>query len=960
MPIESASEQNAMPTPLREQFEVLADLAPHLRDAWLAANVDDGDTRALLLRLLGADTSDGFLDVSAVQRLACLVAVEIAPQGLIGERVGAFRIVRELGRGGMAVVFLGARVDADFEQQVAIKLLRRGLYSELETRLFLRERQVLATLSHPNIARLIDGGVTSAGIPYLVMEYVDGVPITQYVTAQQLDLRARLSLFLAVCRAVEAAHRGMVVHRDIKPSNILVTASGEVKLLDFGIAKLIEEEGTDATAGVFTADYAAPEQLSGDAITTATDVYGLGVLLHELLLGLLPAGSPTRRPSSRVNETEQTAKATFKMTPAGALTSLARARLGKLLRGDLDNIVLHALNQDPARRYGSAAAFADDIERYLVGQPVNAHPPSSWYSARKFIGRHRGGVATSALFLLAIIAALGLALWQAQVAHQQTRLAQEQALRAQAVRDLLVGIFDAEIPSGPRSDLPTTAELLERGAQRARHDLAATPAVQSDLLIALGRVYDHLSMPDKGRPLLDAAVAAARRVEPIDQTLLAAALSERGAIDLASDAFAPALVFLNQAIALQQQADPRGLTLALTLDRRALAESQMGQHAQAIADYRAALEIRQKKLPPDHPEILHSLSALGNAMNREGNPQQATEFLRRALFGARSRFGENHVKTAHYTKNYAINQGMLRHYDVAAELTERSVRIEQNLYPEGSPDIVNGLNNLGSFNLALGRLNAARETLKQAAKLNRDGGQGDSLGQTFVLGNLARAHELLGNREQALDTLSEAERIATKVVGIDHARTVTLKLQRTRLEFLADSSTAAVLLNLTEQILRNPEKLAQFRPRSESEARLSLGLAQAALNQPVQAGDSLKRAVSELPSDRVDPLLLPAVIALAEWQRANGEQAAAEALLRKMIERTALEFSAAHYALGLLHLTLAEGLASSRPDEAIKHAQAAQAGFAELPEKHPWRERAAGLLEHIDANGRAANAPVKS
>lgn len=952
MPIESASEQEATPATLREQFEVLADLAPHLRDAWLAAHVADRATRATLLRLLGASESDGFLDVSVAERLACLVAVEIAPQGLIGERVGAFRIVSELGRGGMAVVFLGARAAADFEQQVAIKLLRRGLYSELEQRLFLRERQVLATLNHPNIARLIDGGVTSAGIPYLVMEYVDGLPITQYVAAQQLDLRARLSLFLAVCRAVEAAHRRLVVHRDIKPSNILVTASGEVKLLDFGIAKLIEEEGTDATAGVFTTDYAAPEQLNGGAITTATDVYGLGVLLHELLLGLRPLGIPARRPSARVNETVE--------TPKNALRALAPARLRQLLRGDLDNIVLHALNQEPARRYSSAAAFADDIERYLSGQSVSAHPPSSAYRLRKFVARHRGGVASVVLFLLAIFAALGLALWQAQVANQHARLAQEQALRAQAVRDLLVGIFDAEIPRGPRGEMPTTAELLERGAQRARQDLTATPAVQSDLLIALGRVYDHLSLPDKGRPLLDEAVAAARRVEPIDQALLAAALSERGAIELASDAFAPALVFLNQAIALQQQADPGGLSLAATLDRRALAESQLGRHQQAIGDYRAAFEIRQKKLPPDDPEILHSLSALGNAMNRKGDPQQATEFLRRAMFGARSRFGENHVKTAHYTKNYAMNQGMLRHYDVAAELTERSVRIEQNLYPEGSPDIVNGLNNLGSFNLALGRLNAARETLEQAAKLNRDGGLGDSLGQTFVLGNLARAHELLGNREQALDVLREAERIAIKVVGIDHARTVTLKLQRTRLEFLADPSSAAVLLNLTEHILKNPEKLAQFRPRSESEARLSLGLAQAALNQPVQAGESLKRAVSELPSDRVDPLLLPAVIALAEWQRAHGEHAAAEALLRKMIERTALEFSAAHYALGLLHLTLAEGLASSRPDEAIKHAQAAQAGFAELPEKHPWRERAAGLRERIDANGRAANAPVKS
>jgi tetratricopeptide (TPR) repeat protein len=455
------------------------------------------------------------------------------------------------------------------------------------------------------------------------------------------------------------------------------------------------------------------------------------------------------------------------------------------------------------------------------------------------------------------------------------------------------------------------------------------------------------------------AVAAARRVEPIDPALLAAALSARGAIDLANNAFAPALVFLNQAIALQQQDDPDGLALALTLDRRALAESQLGQHAQATGNYRAALEIRQKKLSPEHPEIPNSLSALGNALNRAGDPQQATELLRTAMLGARSRFGENHVKTAHYTKNYAMNQSMLRQYDVAAELTNLSVRIEQTLYPEGSPDIVNGLNNLGSLKLVLGRLNAARETLERAAQLNRDGGQADSISQTFVLGNLARVHEVLGNREQALDALRDAERIATKVVGLDHARTVTLKLQHTRLEFLADPTTAAVLLRLTEQILKNPEKLAQFRQRSESEARMSSGLAYAALNQQAQAGESLKRAVSELPSDRIDPMMLPAVIALAEWQRAHGEQAAAEALLRKMIERTGLEFSATHYALGLLHLSLAEALADSRPDEARAHAKMAQAGFAELPEKNLWRARAEALLRRLAAEAKTAAPAVQ-
>ncbi|HEX6833523.1 MAG TPA: serine/threonine-protein kinase, partial [Rudaea sp.] len=359
----TALPDSAMSNRLRVLFEELIELPPGKRPAWLAANVPVAAERAMLERLLAADDGRGFLDTPATDHAARLRADEVRSDVLIGQQVGAFRITRALGQGGMAAVFLGERTGADFDQQVAIKLLRRGLYSELEQRLFARERQVLAALEHPNIARLIDGGVTAAGIPYLVMEFVDGMPVTQYANERGLDPRARLTVFLDVCRAVEVAHRNLVVHRDIKPSNILVSAGGEVKLLDFGIAKLIEEDDADATGtiGVFTPDYAAPEQLRGGTITTATDVYGLGVLMHELLLGLRPSGMPTRRPSSRVGEIDTSANSLVR--------DLAPARLRKLLRGDIDNILLKALADEPERRYASAGALADDIERYLNRRP---------------------------------------------------------------------------------------------------------------------------------------------------------------------------------------------------------------------------------------------------------------------------------------------------------------------------------------------------------------------------------------------------------------------------------------------------------------------------------------------------------------------------------------------------------------------------------------------------------------
>ena len=268
---------------LRELFDAVVEIAPAERERWLAERVDDAGARAALVQLLAADADAGFLETPADVLQARIGAADVVGAGWVGREIAGFRLVRTLGEGGMAAVFLGERVGRDFTQQAAIKLLRRGLYSELEQRLFQRERRVLASLAHPNIARLIDGGVTDAGIPYLVLEYVDGVPITDY--ARALDLRAKLELFRAVCAAVEAAHRALIVHRDIKPANILVTAQGEAKLLDFGIAKLIEDGPEATAASVFTRHYAAPEQLRGGAITTATDVYGLGVLLRELLLG---------------------------------------------------------------------------------------------------------------------------------------------------------------------------------------------------------------------------------------------------------------------------------------------------------------------------------------------------------------------------------------------------------------------------------------------------------------------------------------------------------------------------------------------------------------------------------------------------------------------------------------------------------------------------------------------------
>ncbi len=491
---------------LRSIFDSVIELPVEQRAAWLDQHVPKPDDRLAVLALLRADeTGKGVLDTPAGELAGRMKNDGPALEGLVGQNIGAFRLIRLLGKGGMAAVFLGERQVGDFEQQVAIKLLRRGLFSELEQRLFLRERQVLANLSHPNIAQLFDGDVTPAGIPFLVMEYIDGVSITRYAAAHHLDVRQRLELLLTVLRAVDVAHRSLVVHRDLKPSNIMVDADGRVKLIDFGIAKLLEDDVDHATVGVYTPDYAAPEQVTGQPITTATDVYSLGVVMHELLLGLRPQGQPHRRPSMLAAELALGAKNENK-------AALPMRAMKPVLQGDLDNIILKALSNEADRRYPSAGAFADDIQRYLDRQPVSAHPPSSWYRARKFVARHKGGVLTSAAFVLAIVAALALALWQAQVAQHEATRADAQAQRAISVRDFMVSLFDAAKLKLDKDQQPTPAQLVSAARERVETDTRMPASTRADVLATLGEVSMVNGDLDAALDLLDRAIALKQQI----------------------------------------------------------------------------------------------------------------------------------------------------------------------------------------------------------------------------------------------------------------------------------------------------------------------------------------------------------------------------------------------------------------------------------------------------------------
>jgi tRNA A-37 threonylcarbamoyl transferase component Bud32 len=493
----------------RRHFEALADLDEPVRQARLAElRAIDPELAHAVEDLVAADSAAGesFLGgavagfAPSLMQEALGETVVDAPEGhLEGTLVGPYRLRALLGRGGMGEVWEAERADGQFEQIVALKLLKRGMDSAAVLTRFLRERQILARLEHPNIARLLDGGVATDGRPYLVLEKVDGEPIHDWCRRHASPVADRVRLVIAVCEAVDAAHRSLIVHRDLKPSNILVDAHGRVKLLDFGIAKLIagenepESERTRLEERALTPAYAAPEQILGQPVTTATDVYALGVVLYELLAGRLPHRRDTASAAALAEEVERETL----VRPSRSATASGDARQ---LVGDLDTIVLKALSREPERRYHGAAALADDLQRHLDGRPVLARPDRAGYRLAKFVGRHRVVVGAAALVLVALVAGTGISLWQA-------RLARLEAAKANAIQKFVFGLFEVNRvrnPDGAKARETTAEELLKLAVGELEKSAPATAAQRevhaeleetiADLLADLGLHEDAVRL----------------------------------------------------------------------------------------------------------------------------------------------------------------------------------------------------------------------------------------------------------------------------------------------------------------------------------------------------------------------------------------------------------------------------------------------------------------------------------
>jgi tetratricopeptide (TPR) repeat protein len=633
-------------------FDALVELDPDAQAQRLQAlHAEDPALHAAVAALLAADRSPApALQRDPASLLAGTDADDDGDDAWLGRRIGPWRITAVLGRGGMGAVYLGEREDGEFQQQAAVKRIRLGMDRPELRRRFLQERQILARLQHPNIATLLDGGVDADGAPYFAMERVEGTPIDRWCDGRQLGLRERVRLFLQVCDAVQHAHRNLTVHRDLKPGNILVTADGRAKLLDFGIAKLLEAEaeGGATVERPFTPEYAAPEQSCGEAVTTATDVYALGLVLYRLLADAHPSGTSRQAlADGRGREPEPLPRAAERIGAGAAQArGLDRRALAAALRGDLNAIVMRCLQDDPARRYSSAEALGADLKAWLDGLPVAAARGDRLYRIRKFTARHRWGVAAAAIALLAIAGTTALALQQAREAREQARLAQdnaqralENAARAENTTKLVVDMFTEASPTGSRRGTQlTAAELLRSAATRIERELADMPGSQAELYYTVGMGLANLDEYEDGVALIDRSLAQME------------ALGMRGQL--------PATALINRAVLHRRKGE---LEQADARAREALAELQ-----------RADVEIDEEER---RGLRVQAHAVLATTTRSAGRYQEALELLRQVLDDRRAILGDDDPGMAVDWNNLGTAYLSLDRYAEAEAAFDQALRL---------------------------------------------------------------------------------------------------------------------------------------------------------------------------------------------------------------------------------------------------------------------------------------------
>jgi eukaryotic-like serine/threonine-protein kinase len=721
---------------INELFDAVLDLPPAERRRALEEGCDDESMRREVEELLEASdsgTGNSVLDRGAGALSALLDPADASDQDALPPQIGPYRPIEEIGRGGMAVVYLAERVDGHFEQTVALKLIPGGVDRREVIARFERERQILASLEHPSIARLLDGGIADDGRPYFAMERVEGLPIDRHCDHHRLSVEQRLRLFCDVARALDFAHKRLVLHRDLKPSNILVSMDGRVKLLDFGIATVLDAPGRAkqrTVGGWLTPEYASPEQIRGEAMSTASDVYQLGLLLYELLTGRRPYQVPTRTPSEaervicEVTPTRPSHALRRKPDTAGespeAVAGLRRTtprKLAQRLDGDLDLILLQCLRKEPQRRYASAEALARDIERHLEGLPVSAHPDSLGYRASKFTRRHRAALAAATLLVALGAWSVAVTVRQNVVVKAERDRARAEAAKASAIQGFLVDLFQTANPSQSLGQDVTVRQALDRGTPRIAAAFPDQPEVRAELLGTTGEIYRSLGRHDQANELLQRS------------------------LEVTAEAAAGAEGALMRATALARLGNLRRV---------------QGELLEAERLLREALELRTRELGENHLAVATTLDDLGITLSDQRRQNDAEPLLRRALEIRRAELGGLHIDVSWSLLHLAEVALDRDDFAEAERLSRQALEIREAILPADHPALSNARSVLSRILVRLDRLDEAEDLQKLVVDTNLRVLGEDHPDVAIALSNLGQLQHQKGDHDEAIETFRRA------------------------------------------------------------------------------------------------------------------------------------------------------------------------------------------------------------
>ncbi|MDY6947668.1 MAG: tetratricopeptide repeat protein [Pseudomonadota bacterium] len=710
-------------------------------------------------------------------------AAQQGSRNLLGRVIGQYLIVSVLGRGGSGTVYLGERADKQYSAQVAVKIIDESAAASFGLR-FRAERQILASLNHANIARLLDAGETEEHQPYLVMEYIHGEAVDQYCDRQQLDLRARLELFLQVCGAVQYAHQNLIVHRDIKPANILVTGEGVPKLLDFGIAKLLDAsditKSSDLTRmndRLLTPEYASPEQILGKPVTTASDVYSLGVVLYQLLTGMRPytlsssAASQLEleraicvtdpsRPSVAVHAAQSSAPGEDQ--PSIGTLALARRttpdKLERSLLGDLDAIIMRALRKEPQLRYSSVEQLTGDIRRYLNNEPVSARQGNWVYYTNRFVRRNRLAVAASASFVMFLIGVSAVMSIQRSQTQAALVLATQEKERAEAVSGFMRNMFAAADPFVNFGKEQSARDVLDQASRSIETDLDVQPEVRTPLLETIGVAYRRMGLPDRAVPQLENALRLQRQLQPGNNPRTAALLIELAIAKRESGQFKDSDQLFSEAQQMTQltgDIDPQ-VTAKLLVENGRL-ENLRSNTAQAHASFTKALELMRVARGPRDPEVGSILSELANILAWSDDLSGAEAAAREAvdIYREVAELHPDRIKADYHLAEILLYQGRIGE---AAPIFERTLTAQRMLYKSNSK-VADTLASLAQVRLAQGEPKAAESFVRDALAAHRDSG-------STAYGKIGYLQTMLGTVLLKQSKFAEAEDVLRNTLDL--------------------------------------------------------------------------------------------------------------------------------------------------------------------------------------------------